>query len=134
MCLAVYIASDKELPLSSWNEDKPMFHTSELKEHDECVKEQFNLPNVVYAGTDESCGCGFLKEYETGEELKRKQKNYEELFNYLSVLKNDGAKLQLFSCWEGDQNKPKEFNEVISIDTISDKKFQFKEKALYVVS
>jgi len=134
MCLAVYIASNKPLPLVNWNNDRPRFHVLAISEEDKGIAKQFKNKNVVYAGSHEGCGCGFFKEGEEGEKLKIRQANYEELAYYLSSLKFSGAKLELFSCWEGDQAETPEFRERISLATLVSPEFQFKEKAYYEIA
>ena len=56
MCLAVYLASDKPLPLVEWNEKQPKFNVLPLDDRDTQVTKQFRNPFVVYAGSHEGCG------------------------------------------------------------------------------
>lgn len=130
MCLAVYIASDHELPLIAWDESAPSFYIDELST-DGDVKKQFTLPEVAYAGSHEGCGCGFLKDGAVGEELEDVDENYHKLASYIKGLQTKGASIQLFSCWEGEQTSPAESNETIRVSDLMTKEFEFKEKALY---
>ena len=61
MCLAVYVASDVELPLITWDDADRRFYVSELSSREQEVKKQFSLPRVHYAGTRPGCGCGCFK-------------------------------------------------------------------------
>ena len=133
MCLAVYIASDKPLPLISWVEEKPSFYVEEAKNDNTGVKKQFKYQYIYYAGTHEGCGCGFFKDGEVGEELAKVEENYTNLSVFLKNAKESGAKLQIFSCWEGDQTAEPEFREEINEENLNEKEFEFKEKALYQV-
>lgn len=133
MCLAVYIASDKPLPLISWVEEKPAFYVEEVRKDEACVKKQFKYQHIYYAGSHEGCGCGFFKDGEVGEELSQAEENYNKLSYYLKKAKESGAKLQIFSCWEGDQTAKPEYREEINEGILNEKQFEFKEKALYEV-
>ena len=134
MCLAVYIASDKPLPLISWVEERPSFYVEEVKKDEAGVKKQFKYQYIYYAGSHEGCGCGFFKEGEVGDELAQVEENYNNLSAYLKKSKETGAKLQLFSCWEGDQKAEPEHREEIDEENLNEKQFEFKEKALYQVA
>jgi hypothetical protein len=83
MCLAVYLASDKPLPLIEWNEKEPSFYVGELTKSDKSVKIQFEFPYIYYIGSDEGCGCGFFKKGRESDELFRAEENYSKLASYL---------------------------------------------------
>jgi len=133
MCLAVYIASDIELPLVPWNKAKPSFHVSELT-YNKGVRKQFSLDNVRVAGSDAGCGCGFLKDGVVGQELVEALDNYAGLAAYISELQSRDGAIQIFSCWEGDQEMTIEFNEIIKVNDLLAEDFEFKERALYEVT
>ena len=133
MCLAVYIASNKSLPTIPWVKEKPAFYVEEVVNHETGVKQQFQYQYVYYAGSHEGCGCGFIKDGEAGEELAQIEENYKRLSAYIKDAKNSGAKLQIFSCWEGDQTREPEYIEEVDEKTINECQFEFKEKALYHV-
>ena len=69
------------------------------------VREQFSLPYIYYAGTHYRCGCGFLKEGEEGADLQLCHANYIALAQCCNAAFSCGARIQLFSCWEGDQKE-----------------------------
>ncbi|MCU7933193.1 MAG: hypothetical protein KZQ90_20560 [Candidatus Thiodiazotropha sp. (ex Codakia rugifera)] len=134
MCLAVYIASDHTLPLVEWNEKEPKFNVVPINKSEKIVKKQFNLPNIVYAGSHVGCGCGFFKDGEVGEELAQVQATYDALVSYLQDLISQGADIEIFSCWEGDQSTKPEFKEKLSLEALGADEFEFKEKAYYEIS
>lgn len=133
MCLAVYIASNKPLPLISWVEEKPAFYVAELSENEAAVKIQFKYQYIYYAGSHEGCGCGFFKDGEVGEELALVEVNYKDFSAYLKKAKELGASIQIFSCWEGDQTSEPEYKEEISEESLNEEQFEFKEKVLYQI-
>ena len=59
MCMMIYIASDRPLPLIDWQDEFPAFHVRELREEEMAVRTHFKKPYVYYAGSHEGCGCGF---------------------------------------------------------------------------
>jgi hypothetical protein len=136
MCLAVYIASDKPLPIVPWEERRPSFHVHDLTKDpdDEAVRQQFEMAHVHYMGSDEGCGCGFLKEWKEAKDLELVEKNYSELADYVRGALDGGAKVQMFSCWGGDESSEREFHETIIVDDLLQPDFQFKEKAFYEVN
>ncbi len=133
MCLAIYIASNKPLPLIPWVEEMPAFYVKEVVKDGAGVKRQFQYKYVYYAGSHEGCGCGFIKDGESGEELAQIEENYKRLSAYIKDAKESGALLQLFSCWEGNQTQEPEYREEIDENTLNESLFEFKEKALYRV-
>ena len=133
MCLAVYIASNKELALIPWVEAKPSFNILPLSKEEIPVKKQFSLEFVYYVGSHQGCGCGFFKEGEAGEELAEVEESYKKLATYIIKAKENGASIQLFSCWEGDQTSKVENKEKINESTLNEKQFEFKEKWYYEI-
>jgi len=98
MCWALYLASDKELPQISWDNDNPSFNTQELSEAEKPVIKKFTFEHVIYLGSNEGCGCGFMStDYQPN-------KNLEYLHDYLSNALSRNSKLEIFLCWEGDQS------------------------------
>ena len=114
----------------AWDEAAPGFYIGELLTEGD-VKMQFTLPNVAYAGSNEGCGCGFIKEGEEGEELEIVEENYRNLANYVRALQANGSRIELFSCWAGNETSKPDFNETVSVSDLIAGEFEFKEKALY---
>lgn len=133
MCLMVYIASDKPLPLIDWNEQKRCFSISDLTKYEKNVETQFELPHVYNAGSHLGCGCGFLKESKDEEELAQVNDNYFQLSAYLKKARETGANTQIFSCWDGDQEAKPEHREEINPEHLVEANFKFKEKAFYEI-
>ena len=102
MCLAVYIASDHELPLKAFDPQARGFNVTPLTSREESVRGQFSLPHVVYAGSQTSCRCGFVEEGEEDREASARSRA--ELVGYLDTAMASGA-IEIFTCWEGDQSE-----------------------------
>jgi hypothetical protein len=110
MCLALYIAADKTLPLVPWNENAPAFFVVDLPESEQVVHKHLSKPHVYYAGAYEGCGCAFnvgreyppeQYQYEP-EELAKARESVARLVEYVS----EAGVEEIFTCWEGDQAKP----------------------------
>jgi hypothetical protein len=107
MCFQLYLASDKELPFIKYDESSPGFSTQALTENDITVKARFTLPNVIYLSSHRGCGCGFKREEEEEPaDREARQKTSEALSKYLNAALKTGARLEIFLCWAGDQDKP----------------------------
>lgn len=128
MCLALYLASSQPLATSEWNENAPAFYLNAAD--GDLVCGQLSLPHVYYAGSHEGCGCGFLKEWKPDEELPPYQENYIALARTLREALARGAKLELFSCWEGDQDHEPQSVGSITPDELEELSFQLRELQL----
>ena len=133
MCLSVYLASDQPLPLIEWNEEKPSFYVKGLTPSEELVKIQFDIPHIYYLGSHEGCGCGFFKSGRDWVDLRRTEQDYSQLTAYLKKAKSLGARNQIYSCWDGDEETEPEFRENITLENLTEKNFEFKEGALYEI-
>lgn len=64
MCLALYLAASKPLPVVPWNSKKPAFHVIPLPEKMEDVRKLLPYPHIYYVGSHEGCSCAFNYEHE----------------------------------------------------------------------
>jgi hypothetical protein len=107
MCLMVYLAADRPMPLVPQDEARPVFFVRELLPRDEGVRAQFSRHHVYYAGAYENCGCGFqYGEYpgmEEPEQVARAQQSRRALVQYLRQALSVVPAIDLFACWDGDQ-------------------------------
>jgi len=127
MCFAVYIACSTEIEECAWNKSAPAFYVESVSDGEK-VRAQFSLPFVYYAGSQKGCGCGFLKDGEIGEDLIACQLNYRRLAECASEALSNGAKIEIFSCWEGDQVEPVELAQTLSAHQLDRPEFEFQEK------
>jgi hypothetical protein len=138
MCLAVYLAADKPLRLVPWDEAAPRFHTCRLGPDEERVKCQFAKPHLTYAGSYEGCGCGFqLGEYPAElldpDELALRRESLRELAAFLREELPRVGPIQLFACWEGDQEAPPEHRRALTPADIEGERFFFLQKEISTV-
>lgn len=151
MCMMLYIASNKELPLVKWNEKNHIL-VEELDEHKTLVKAQFTKPYVYCVGSYQGCGCGFaygyvnfteLKQIETSlnvldmayEEEKKRKSSVSELFEYIKQNLENDCEIELYSCWAGKEDGIPEQNLDINLSgfTLGDS-FRFEENQFIKVA
>ena len=129
MCLAVYLATDQQLPPIAWNEAAPAFYLEPVAAH-HAASRQFSLPQVYYVGSHHGCGCGFSKDGEVGTELELCQANYNALGRTLRELLSRKGSAQLFTCWEGDQGDTPELTASVTPSQLEAPAFQLQELQL----
>ena len=129
MCLAVYVATDAPLPVGQWDEHAPTFYL-EAVPASESVCKQFRYPRVYYAGSHEGCGCGFFKDGKEGPELEQSQDSYRALAAALSSALQSGAKVQLFTCWEGEQTAAPESVANVTLEQLIAPDFELQQLSL----
>ena len=140
MCLAVYIASDHELPEIPWDDSDPQFYIEIIDQHAAKIDRHLTPPYVAYAGSNQGCGCGFIKpvdipeEFLEPKELEESQSNYDALANYIARLNEFGASCEIYVCWEGEQAHPLEFKSRITTEKLASKDFVFEQKTYYELS
>ena len=127
MCMVIYIASRRPLPLVPWQPDARAFNVTALTEHEEPVRRHFTLPNICCAGSHTQCGCGF-----------NEGRGYQGDDNTASVASS--ARLarfvrehgvgQIYSCWSGDEGQAREFERSISPEALVADDFLFREREL----
>ena len=142
MCVLVYIASDHELPLIPWKEDAPAFCVGALAPDEARVRAQFSKANLYHLGSHEGCGCGFqhgeYPDFDDDEndkiEREKRRNSCRQLSEYLSLVVQKFGEVEIFACWDGDQEAPISGKERVSPEYFASPSFYFKEKQLLIVS
>jgi hypothetical protein len=93
----------------------------------------FCYANVYYAGSHEGCGCGFSKDGRDSQELEQCQQNYRSLAGVLSSAVRGGARVQLFTCWEGKQTADPETTGIIAVEQLVEPEFELQQLSLLAV-
>lgn len=136
MCIIVYIASRRPLPVVPWQQDAPAFNVSELRESEEPVRRHLAMPHVRQAGSHTNCGCGF-------NEGRQHPQAYDDpvaertnalmssslLADYIRAHRVE----QIYSCWSGDESQPKEFERTVTPEALVADDFFFRERELLTV-
>jgi hypothetical protein len=134
--MVAYIASRSPLPLIPWQPSAPAFNVTELTGHEQPVLRHFSLPHVRLAGSHTSCGCGFNEGREHAEvhddPVAEQAAALESSARLARYLREHGVE-QIYSCWSGDESKPKEFERRIKLDDLISPQFFFRERELLLI-
>lgn len=116
MCYVLYAASSVPLPEIAWNKDQPALHAHAVPEA-AAVRHQFTLPHVAYVGCSTHCGCefGYTGDLRAGampEEIADPEELAERaaLVDYLGPLVSQGAGVELYACWDGEEAEAAEYS------------------------
>jgi hypothetical protein len=116
-----------------------------LKEEEAPLARHFTLPEIQYIGSDTGCGCGFPNRSWVMEQWTGEPENEEpepegtaNLQALATLLEECGEKnIELYGIWlgrDGDFTKEALREERISLATILQPRFSFKERYLYRVN
>lgn len=141
--MVLYLGSEEKLPIIPYNPEQPAFNTKELDEQEKPVLQHFSLPQVLYVGSNEGCGCSFRHAlFDKGEwsfvvweeeaEAIATQVDHQALVDYLKTSKL--KKFEIYACWDGDYTLPTEHEDAISVEDILHPDFFFKERAHYWIT
>ena len=124
MCLGVYLAATRPLPLRDWDERRPSFNVTPLAAEEEPVRGRFSRPHVVYLGAYTGCSCGFTVDEEGEEEAA--ERSVAELVAYVRDAAAAGT-VELFTCWDGDYLEPAARRLELAPDDLADPERWFDE-------
>lgn len=144
--MTFFIGTQEKLPSIAFDKNHPTFYTKLPGEDEQLIYKHISLPNILYFGSHQGCGCGFrhallddgkwlqvLDEEETFSEIESVKKNHEELYKYIMALKADNTLTEIYGCWDGDLKKASESREEITVNDLIDKDFYFKERGFYKI-
>lgn len=138
MCMMVYLAADLPLRAVAWNEAAPTFNTTPLAPDEQRVRRQFSKPHLICAGSHEGCGCGFQlgeypPEHTEPDEISRRRESLRAFAAYLrEELARVGA-VQVFACWDGDQEASPEDHRGLTPSALEADSFFFLQKELSTI-
>ncbi len=96
MCLALYIASSKPLPLVPWDPENPAFHVIPLQDDRPAVRKVFRHPHIYFVGSHEGCSCAFNYEHDFKAAI--------ELRDYLRKALAVTKEIEGFACRPDQEN------------------------------
>lgn len=144
MCMMFYIGTRNQLLEIAFDETFPGLHVRILSEKEQAIDAHFSTPNIAYIGSSSGCGCNFRHALwdhgnwlpvdghgqSDNNEIKRNQQS---LHDFLWLHKMTDRSVELFCCWNGEQNEPSLFRTEINIEEIIDEDFFFKERGFYSI-
>ena len=141
MCFVLYIGSDISLHEIPYKQEAPAFYTQALSKDDAEVAKHFSMSSVLYAGSSESCGCGFqhallnsgsdMLSFVNDELDEGSRQNMKQLSDYVEQILQKGGQVELYGCWDGDFSDQPLFKEDISYQELNRVGFFLKERAFY---
>jgi hypothetical protein len=137
--MMVYLAADVPLREVAWDEAAPAFNTSPLSPDEQHrVRPQLSKPYLIYAGSYEGCGCGFQLgeyplEYSEPADISQRRKSLHDFAAYLREELPRVGTIQLFACWDGDQEAIPEHRRVLIPSALETDSFFFLEKELSTI-
>ncbi len=142
MCFVLYAGTAAQIPRREWRKDAPDLSVLSLTEHDTPMQVHFSHPEVQYIGSTSGCGCDFphvtlhkgewsIFDFEKNvEQLASDRYNREAL---VCLLRETGENVvELYGVWDGDFKETPKIHEDISLQTILDPNFFFKERGFYL--
>ena len=137
--MMVYLVARTPLRMVPWFEAAPAFNTSTPAPDEERVRRHFQWPDVVYAGSHEGCACGFQLDPSARASLDSEEVRLREhsLRGFAEYLREEVARvgsIELFACWDGDQEASPEHRRVLTPSALEQSDFLFMEKELSTVN
>jgi hypothetical protein len=141
----LYAGTAKPIPRKEWQKEAPDLAVESLKEREAPIRAHFSNPEVQYIGSTSGCGCDFPHViFQNGEwptyfldldedvnKLTSDRLNREAL---VDLLQKAGEKtVELYGIWDGNFAERPKAREDISLQTILDSHFYFKEQGFYTV-
>ena len=143
MCFVLYIGTASPLPLRPWRKEAPALSVNKTSANALAIKAHFTSRVVQYVGSTSGCGCDFphvltdtwrspMFQLEAFPETDASEhSNAQEL---VKLLQASGEKtVEVYGVWDGDFTEAPEARESISLSSILDPHFRFKEKGFYTV-
>jgi hypothetical protein len=146
MCFVLYAGTSSPIPRKDWRDDAPDLSVKPLTERERPVAAHFSKPQVQYIGSTSDCGCDFPSVmFQNGEwpwwdddevDLEKEASDRYNREGLVALLKQTGEEtVELYGVWDGnfDFTTPPVVREEISVDTILQRDFRFKERGFYTV-
>lgn len=144
MCFVLYAGTSRAMRPIEWREDAPDLSVHALSDHESPIAAHFSKPEVQYIGSTSGCGCDFpyvmlpigegpSSDDDEGdpESSAIHRRNREGL---VALLQATGEQsVELYGVWDGDFRKQPVSREELSLETLLESKFWFKEQGFYVV-
>lgn len=131
MCLAVYAAAPRPLPLVPWDDDAPGFFVLETVP-DDPARRRFPWPHVYFVGSAEGCGCGFAYGPQVTRDAAadaRARADVAALRRWVAAAAAQGP-VQLYPCRDGDQALPERERTAMTPEQLGGDAFDLPERVL----
>lgn len=150
MCFVLYVGTTGPLQRRKFDADSENLPVESLTERDAEIKQHFSSPEVQYVGSSSSCGCDFphamfqnggwpeIEFYRNAEkdelDIERDAVHRQNCRALVSLLRTTGERVvELYGVWDGDFALAPQARDSISIESILEPDFYFKEQGFYKV-
>lgn len=111
MCYAVYLASDRPLPLIPWDANARGFNVEVPDTVEAAVRRTLDGRYIALAGTHTCCACGFNVDPGNADGDVERAKHETRtavaaLRAYLEMLLEDRQSVEVFVTWYGEESRP----------------------------
>jgi hypothetical protein len=136
--MAVYIATAEPAAPVPWDGAHPAFNAGPINDRQEAVRARFRQSHIMYLGAYTGCSCGFSYGTETAsntkpDEVAAARASTRALREYIEHALKSESEVELFACWEGDQDQPELGRKVVDPTHFGGDQFEFVERELLIV-
>jgi len=145
MCFALYAGTTTPIARREWHADAPDLSVTSLKEREEPIRAHFSKLEVQYIGSTSQCGCDFphvmfqsggWRWFDDDIDAERDASDRYNKESLAGLLRATGEEtVELYGVWDGnfDFNTPPQIREEVSLESLLERDFRFKEQGFYVV-
>ena len=138
MCVYVYIASAKTLPLKQLGRRSPPFKIEHLQRLDRPVRKHLGKRRLYFAASFEGCGCIFAEapplSQSRSKYAKRCQSSLEGFARYLARAVKRFGELQVYAVETRELGRRPRRRKRISVTEVLSPSFRFREGELITLS
>lgn len=138
MCFMLYLGSNNDLPIATWDKKRPTVIISERLRRSGRRPRHFSTRNVYYVASDEGCGCGFRQADDVAfpdfSDIAQKTKNQSELYECLAPVLDNEDHIEFFGAWAGDERDVLPVKRTISLSDLLRDDFGFVNNELVKVT
>jgi hypothetical protein len=147
MCFVLYAGTSHPITLKEWRKEAPDLSVKPLTGRESPIATYFSKPQVQCIGSTSDCGCDFPHVmFQNGawpwfdDDEPEPEREANERYNrerLVALLRESGEpEIELYGAWDGnfDFTTPPAIRETISVETLLERGFRFKEQGFYVVT
>lgn len=102
------MASDHPVDTIAWKKGETYLSIYDLTIEDDIVRKHFTKKYLYFLGAHEGCSCGFSRgefgDLEDDDEQVKNSKSIHELKHFLIRALQKDKSVELYACWEGEQD------------------------------
>ncbi|MBT9394244.1 hypothetical protein KLP40_13820 [Hymenobacter sp. NST-14] len=129
MCYCVYLGADADLSIVASDDEEPVFSVQPLAASDVAVVPNFTKKNIYHLGSWQGCSYGFANDidFEDAELVAKNASSVNALLSFIDSALSQEEKVELYTCWAGNQWQPPKERRSASLDAIQYCGFELEE-------